>query len=81
MLEPAAINAGMDIVKLLGGQTTPDGCSRSLELPDVERLAFVWSMCQRGDALALAEILADIEEDLSGRTRGRLIDGLHATLA
>jgi hypothetical protein len=66
-------------VKLLG----PDQARTLLtilELPDEEQLAFVSSMYQREDAQALAEILTDIEEDFSGRTRERLIEGLHAAL-
>ena len=53
---------------------------RILELPDDERLAFVSRMYLRDDGQALAEILAGIEEDLTGRTRKRVIAGLRAAL-
>ena len=79
MADFTAIAAGWDIVKRLG-----PGAARELlavlELPDDERLAFISRMYQRDDAQALAEILADIEEDLTGRTRERMIAGLHAPL-
>jgi hypothetical protein len=51
-----------------------------LELPDDNRLAFVSSMYQRDDGQAVAEVLADVEEDLTGNTRERLIAGLRAAL-
>ena len=37
-------------------------------------------MYQRGDGEALAEVLVDVEQDLTGKTRARLIAGLHASL-
>ena len=37
-------------------------------------------MYLRDDGEWLAEVLADVEEDLTGKTRERLIAGLHATL-
>jgi hypothetical protein len=37
-------------------------------------------MYQREDGHALAEVLADIEEDLTGKTRERVISGLQAAL-
>lgn len=37
-------------------------------------------MYQRQDGQALADVLADIEEDLTGRTRARVVEGLHAAL-
>ena len=49
-------------------------------LPDEERLALVSRVYQRQDGTARADILADIEEDLTGRTRERVITGLHAGL-
>ena len=37
-------------------------------------------MSRRNDGQALAEVLANVEEDLTGKTGGRLIAGLHAAL-
>jgi len=39
-----------------------------LELPDDARWAFTSSMYQREDGLALAEVLADVESDLTSLT-------------
>jgi len=35
-------------------------------------------MFVRDDGQALAEVLADVEQDLTGKTRERLLEGLHA---
>jgi hypothetical protein len=37
-------------------------------------------MFQRDNAQALAEILADVEQDLTGMTRGRLVQGIRVAL-
>ena len=42
--------------------------------------AFTSSMYQRDYGEWLAEVLADVEPDLTGKTRERLIAGLHAAL-
>lgn len=73
------MEAGWDLVKLLGRDQARTLLT-ILELPDEERLAFISSMYQRDAAQALAEILADGEEDLTGRTRERLIVGLWASV-
>jgi len=78
-MDGPAIAAGWDLVKPLGR-----GRARTLlevlELPDDERWVFVSRMFARDDGEALAELLADVEQDLTGKTRERLIAGLHATL-
>jgi hypothetical protein len=66
-------------VKLLGRDQART-LLRILELPDEERMAFISSMYLREDAQALAEILADLEEDLSGRARERSVVGLRRAL-
>jgi len=76
---PAAIEAGLDVVKALG-RGNARLLLEVLELPDDERLAFISSMYQREDGEALAEVLADVEQDLTGRTRERLMVGLQAAL-
>ncbi|MEX0985347.1 MAG: hypothetical protein WD096_09915 [Actinomycetota bacterium] len=53
---------------------------RLLELPDDDRYALIFRLFKDEDGTALAEVLADVEEDLTGRTRARLIDGLRAVL-
>jgi hypothetical protein len=78
-LDAAAIDAGWDLVKLLG-RPEARKLLEVLELPDDNRPAFISSMYLRDDGQALAEVLADVEEDLTGRTRERLIAGLHAAL-
>ena len=78
-MDADAIAAGWDITKRLG----PDAARELLavlELPDDQRWTFISSMYLRDDGEALAELLADVEQDLTGKTRVRLIAGLHAAL-
>lgn len=66
-------------MKLLGRENTRILLD-VLELPDDERWSFISRMYARDDGQALAEILADIEEDLSGRMRERMKAGLRTAL-
>jgi len=78
-MDAAAIAAGWDITKRLG----PDAARELLavlELPDDERWVFISRMSARDGGQALAEVLADVQQDLTGKTRKRLIAGLRATL-
>ena len=78
-MDAPAIAAGWDLVKALG----PDRARtllEVLELPDDERWAFISRMFVRDDGEWLAEVLADVEQDLTGKTRERLIAGLRASL-
>jgi hypothetical protein len=50
-----------------------------LELPGDERWAFISRMYQLDDGEWLAEVLADVETDLTGKTE-RYVAGLHAAL-
>ena len=78
-MDGPAIAAGWDITKRLG----PDAARELLavlELPDDQRWAFISSMYEREDGEWLAEMLADVEQDLTGKTRERLIAGLSAAL-
>ena len=79
MVDASAIDAGWDLVKTLG----PDRARtllEVLELPHDARWAFTSSMYEREDGLALAEVLADVDQDLTGKTRERLVAGLQAAL-
>ena len=71
MNDPDAIDAETDKVKLLGRDRAREPLT-ILELPDDDRLAFISSMFLRDDGQALAEVLADVEQDLTGKTRERL---------
>ena len=53
---------------------------RILELPDEARWSVGMTMFQKQETAALGEILGDIEQDTTGKTRERLIAGLHAAL-
>ena len=53
-MDPAAIEAGLDVVKAIG-RGNARLLLEVLELPDDERLAFISSMYQRRDGQALAE--------------------------
>lgn len=77
--DPTATAAGWDIVKRVG----PDHARTLLavlELPDDQPWAFISSMYLREDGEALADVLADVEQDLTGKTRERMIAGLTAVL-
>ena len=79
MIDPAASTPATDLVKTLG----PDRARTLLdvlELPGDERWAFISRMYVRDDGEWLAEVLADVEQDPTGKTRERLIAGLHAAL-
>ena len=71
-MDRAAIAAGWDVVKTLG----PDRARtllEVLELPDDERWSFISRMFVRDDGEWLAEVLADVEQDLTGKTRERVV--------
>jgi hypothetical protein len=67
------------MVKLLGRDQSRQLLD-VLELPDDERWVFVSRMFARDDGQALAEVLADVEQDLTGKTRERLIEVLRWVL-
>ena len=78
-VDAGAIDAGMDRVKRLG----PDNARQLLailELPDNARWEVAADLFQKPSGVALGELIADIEQDLTGKTRQRLIEGLHAAL-
>jgi hypothetical protein len=78
-VDGAAIEAGWDIVKRLG----PDAARQLLhilELPEEARWAVGVSMFRKQETVSLGEILGDIEQDTTGQTRQRLIEGLRAAL-
>lgn len=51
-----------------------------LELPDVDRHRLMSTMFVEDDGRTLAELVARIEEDESGRTKEGMIRGLHGVL-
>ena len=76
-MDPAAIEASWDLAKTLDSDRARTLLA-VLGLPDGERWAFISRMFVRDDGEWLAEVLADVEQDLIGRTRERLIAGLRA---
>ena len=78
-MDPAAIDAGMDVVKRLGPDAAR-GLLRILEMPDDLRWSVATTLFQQESTVPVGEIIANVEQDLTGKTRERLIVGLRAAL-